>query len=185
MNASISNVEQGTVTVTGKAEVKVVPDKASVQVGVDFKLESAEESNKELSRRLASIRSALLEFGVTEKDIATGYYSVQPDYKWVEEERVQTGYRGFAELTVSGIDMDVVDKLVDVATSAGAGTIGSIQYYSSCYDECYGQALEQAVIAAKAKAERLGKVSGFTVSGCRICQLDSRMFQQGTLRIKL
>ena len=165
VNTFANSVEMGTVTVTGKTEVKVVPDRASVQVGVDFKLDSADEANKELSRRLTNIREALLDLGVAEKDIATGYYSVQPDFKWVEEERVQTGYRGLAELTISGIDMDAVDRLVDVATSTGADTVGSIQYYSSDYDECYGQALEQAVIAAKAKAERLGKVSGFEVLG--------------------
>jgi len=151
------------VSVSGKAEVKVTPDKASISLGVEVKESSAEAANTSLDTKMASVVEALKSAGVEEKDIATDYYDVSPDYKWTNDEQVMTGYRGVSYVDVTGVDIDDVSAVISKAMSAGADSTGQIRYYSSNYKESYDEALNQAIAEAKAKADKMGEAAGFKV----------------------
>lgn len=159
----VTPAELDTVSVSGKSEVKVVPDKASLNAGVMFTADTAEEANKRLTENVDSVVNALKSAGVSEKDISTDYYSVDPDYKWTNDERVFKGYTGNASLTVSGIDMDDVTSIISTVMSAGADSVGSIRYYSSTYKESYDEALNLAISEAREKADNMGEAAGFKV----------------------
>lgn len=158
------STEIDTVTVSGKAEVKVVPDKASISAGVELHTASSEQANEQLKKRTDAIISALKGKGVDEKDISTDYYSVSPDYTWDDNNnRIPTGYEGSASIEVSGIGIDDVSTIIDLVTASGADYVGDISYYSSTYKESYDEALAEAIAEARDKADNMGAKAGFKV----------------------
>lgn len=152
-----------TVSVSGKAEVKIAPDRCSVSVGVDLKEATAGEANSKLGSRSDAIIKALKAAGVKDEDIQTTYYSIDVDYKWTDNERKPTGYRGTCDLEVSGIAIDKVESIIDAAMGAGADSVGRVRYYCSTYNECYNDALTKAIKAARTKADKMGEAAGFKV----------------------
>lgn len=156
--------ELDTVTVSGKAEVKVVPDKASISIGVELHTTTSEQANEQLKKRTDAIISALKGKGVDEKDISTDYYSVSPDYTWDDNNnRIPTGYEGSASIEISGINIDDVSAIIDLVTASGADHVGDIRYYSSTYKESYDEALAEAIAEARDKADNMGQKAGFKV----------------------
>lgn len=151
------------VSVSGKADVKVTPDKASVSVGVDIKESTASAANSTLGRKSDAIIEALKKAGVKESDIKTTYYSVDETYTWVNNTRKSEGYRGSCSMEVSGIDIDKAGTIIDAAMGAGADSVGRIRYYSSNYDNAYNQALTDAIKAARAKADMMCAAAGTKV----------------------
>lgn len=152
-----------TVKVVGSAEIRVTPDKCSIDVGVSLLESTAERANQELGARSDAIIAALKAQGVKDEDIQTDYYRVNTEYKWVDNERKVTGYRGSCDIEVSGIDIDKITTVIDTAVHAGADSIGYIRYYSSTYDQCYNDALAKAIQVARAKADKMGETAGFHV----------------------
>lgn len=151
------------VSVSGKADVKVTPDKASISVGVDIKESTASAANSTLGKKSDAIIEALKKAGIKESDIKTTYYSVDETYTWVNNTRKSEGYRGSCSLEVSGIDIDDAGKIIDAAMGAGADSVGRIRYYSSTYDAAYNQALTEAIKAARAKADQMCSAAGTKV----------------------
>lgn len=153
------------VSVSGKAEVKVVPDKASIDIGVELQERTAQDANEKLKAQADAVITALKSLGVEDKDILTDSYTVDVDYNWSGNVRKVTGYHGYTSITVSGIDISGVTSVIDAVVSAGANEIRNIQYYSSSYKERYDDALEQAINEAYAKAVKMGEAAGFRVLG--------------------
>jgi uncharacterized protein YggE len=70
-----------TVTVTGDAEVRVVPDEAILSLGVetwDKNLEAAQRENSEIVARILSL---VAEYGIPAEHIQTEFVSIEPRYR--------------------------------------------------------------------------------------------------------
>lgn len=152
-----------TVTVSGKSEVKVVPDKVSIQTGFVIEGTVVTKITDTLDNRVTALTERLKASGVKETDIMTEAYNVQPKYQWKEDRREQDGYTGSASVSVKGIDIADVNSILKLIIDAGTDAVYNISYYSSEYKESYDSALEQAIKEARAKAEKMGKAAGFVV----------------------
>lgn len=158
-----------TVTVSGKAEIRTVPDKASISAGIELSEKTPEAANESLRRKADAVASALREAGIAEEDISTAYYSVDRKYRWDGDERIEDGYSAEALISVTGIDIDAAGEIIDAAVRAGATDIGRISYYSSGYREKYDEALAAAIREAREKADKMGEAAGFSVRG--VCDM--------------
>src|SRR5687768_12640556 len=65
-----------TISVTGVGEVIVVPDTASIQIGVQVFAEELAAAQSQSTEQITSIINTLTEAGVEERDIQTSNYSV-------------------------------------------------------------------------------------------------------------
>lgn len=152
-----------TVTVSGKSEVKVVPDKVSIQAGFVIEGTVVTKITDTLDNRVTALVERLKASGVKETDITTEAYNIQPKYQWKDDRREQDGYTGNASVSVKGIDVADANDILKLITEAGTDTVYDISYYSSAYKESYDKAIEQAIKEASTKADKMGKVAGFTV----------------------
>ncbi len=152
------------VCVHGKSEVRVVPDKASISIGVEVRSATADAANTDLSNDTDAVLKALKDAGVAETDITTEYYDVTEDYHWTENEgQVSNGFIGSTYITVRGLEIDNVSSIISTAMAAGADSTSQVQYYSSEYKQAYDEALMHAIDEAKAKADKMGEAAGFKV----------------------
>lgn len=153
------------ITVTGREEVKVVPDMAEIEYSIYSSKDTAaacqEQNNKDLSAAIETLKS----LGVEEKSIQTSSYGLNPIYDWNSSNKEVTGYEMTTHLTVSNIPIDKAGTIISESVAAGVNGIDSVSYFSSNYDASYQEALKGAMAVAKAKADALAEASGKSIVG--------------------
>jgi uncharacterized protein YggE len=147
------------VRVMGTAEVKVVPDRAVIEVGVEKQDHSASVAKHAEDAAARRILAALRAGGIDEKDIQTTYLSLQPQSSYVKKVRVSY-FVAQQTLTIMVRDLSKLDGLLEALVKAGGNRIDSIGYQTSDLRKYRDQARDLAVKAAREKAEALAKALG-------------------------
>ena len=144
------------VTVQGTGSVKVVPDGVAFSFSVTILAESTQSAVASVATAADEARSALLDAGVDEKDIATQSASVYPEYTY-SGDGTQTlkGYRATQNFAVTLRDTDRAGETVDavVAAAGDAVQINSVTPVLIDTTDATNDAREKAIDNAKDKAE--------------------------------
>jgi uncharacterized protein YggE len=147
------------VRVTGTSEVKVVPDRAVIELGVekqDASASIAKQAEDATARRiLASLRAS----GIDEKDIQTTYLSLQPQFNYRKGMRISY-FVAEQTMSVTVRDLTKLDALLESLIKSGGNRIDSIQYETSDLRKYRDQARDLAVKAAREKAAALANALG-------------------------
>jgi uncharacterized protein YggE len=147
------------VRVVGTAEVKVVPDRAVIEVGVEKQDPSASAAKHAEDAAARAILATLRGNGIDEKDIQTTFLSLQPQSREVKKVRVSY-FVAQQTLTITVRDLARLDTLLEALVNAGGNRIDSIGYETSDLRKYRDQARELAVKAAREKAEALARALG-------------------------
>ena len=147
------------VRVVGTAEVKVVPDRAMIDIGVEKQDPSASVAKHAEDAAARRILAALRDNGIDEKDIQTTFLSLQPQS--YTRKGVRISYFVAAQtMTVTVRDLAKLDTLLEALIKAGGNRIDSIAYETSDLRKYRDQARGEAVKAAREKAGALAKALG-------------------------
>ena len=147
------------VRVVGTSEVKVVPDQAVIELGVEKQSASASMAKKSADAAARSILASLHANGVDEKDIQTTFLSLQPQFDYKKGMRISY-FVAEQTITVTVRDLTKLDTLLESLIKAGGNRIDSIQYETIDLRKYRDQARDLAVKAAREKAEALAKALG-------------------------
>lgn len=147
-------------SVVGEGKVEVVPNVATINVGVAVnKVKTVEEAqaaidkvNNELIKRMKAI-------GLTEKDIQTSNYSIYPNYDYTDGSKID-GYNASANITIKTKTISQVGQIVSESTSAGANQINGIQFSIDDPASFREAARKKAIENAKEQAKKLSKELG-------------------------
>lgn len=173
-----------TISVSGHAKKKLVPDEAHLRVNLNsmnMKMAEAKTSHDEKLKALLEITKAE---GVEEKKVRTEHSSVQPVYEYISEpatailpnpqpKRVFKGYRVQTQLDITVVDTAKVGALMEKITEAGFekdartewGDLLNLQYQVSEPEKKRDALLAEAISAARTKAEQMANASGSRVVG--------------------
>lgn len=147
------------VRVTGTAEIKVAPDHAVIELGVEKQSASASLAKQSADDAARKILATLHAGGVDEKDIQTTFLYLRPQFS--ERKGVRTPYFVAAQtLTVTIRDLSRLDSLLQSLIQAGGNEIDSIHYETSDLRKYRDDARERAVKAAREKAQALAAALG-------------------------
>lgn len=141
-----------TVTVVGSGTVKVAPDIAVVNLGVQVTAPTGAEATDTVNADAAALTEALIAAGIAEEDIQTSglsLYSTAGD-----DGTTVTGYNASLNVNVTVRDIEAVGSTIDAAQrSAGEGfTIGGVSFSFADPESVLEQARIDAVADATAKA---------------------------------
>ncbi|MFZ4541137.1 MAG: SIMPL domain-containing protein [Rickettsiales bacterium] len=172
------------ITVSGHANRKLVPDEAHLRVNLNsmkLKMAEAKSSHDEKLKDLLELTKAE---GVEERKVRTESSTVQPMYEYVNEpatsiapypqpKQVFRGYRVQTLLDITVVDTTKVGALMEKITEAGFekdaktewGNLLDLQYQVSEPDKKRDELLAEAITAARTKAERMAKAAGTVVAG--------------------
>ncbi len=160
--ASPESTPVPSIEVTGNAEVRANPDRATMDVAVETHAATAAEAasaNASLAQKIADALKAKL--GDTGR-IQTGSYNLMPDYRQKAGEITAQiiGYRALNTVTVETTALDRVGALIDAAIGAGANRIDSVSFtlrdQSGPRNEAIAKAAADALSQARALAAALG-----------------------------
>ena len=156
--------------VFGVGSVTVEPDLGILNMGVEATEDTVEEARNVAAQAMNAVRAALAGVGVSDDDIETRFFSIQPEYVWrevYEGDRIQSmqelvGYRVSNNVEVKIRDLDRAGEVVDAVALAGGDVIrvNNISFTVEDPLPFEMQARELAVKEALAKAERMAGWAG-------------------------
>ena len=143
------------ITVTGDAEVRVVPDEVVLTFGVetwDQDLAAAKTQNDD---RVSRIIVLATKYKVEKKHIQTGHISIEPRYKdgYTREDFI--GYFVRKSVVFTLRDVSKFENLLSSALEAGANYVHGVEFRTTKLREHRDQARMLARKAAKEKATKL------------------------------
>jgi len=172
---------QATISVSGDGEVYKTPDLAVMSFSVVSEAKTVAEAMEDNTKKMNAITDVMKSMGVTENDLQTTNFSINPRYDYVratapvpadgaeiavdEEYYYPSGKR-----TLSGYDvnqtmtikvrqenMGKIGQIIQEATASGANQVGSLQFTLDDPDAAQAEARELAIAEAKEKAEILAR----------------------------
>ncbi|ABR47298.1 protein of unknown function DUF541 [Alkaliphilus metalliredigens QYMF] len=157
--ASAMNDSNAAIVVNGSGIVKVKPDIAYINLGVNTSNTDAKQAQTENTRLMDGIMKSLNKAGIPEDDIKTVGYNIYPQHRYdqTKNESIVTGYEvtNMVEVTIKNIDK--VGEIIDLATESGANNINSVRFAVDDTNPHYQKALQQALQDAKQKATALAQ----------------------------
>ncbi|WMW22255.1 SIMPL domain-containing protein [Methanolobus mangrovi] len=169
-----------TISMSGYAEQKVVPDTATLSIGVVVESETSKEASAENAALMSAVVAELKAMGLEDREIQTSYVSVYPVYNY-DGERTITGYSASNSVQVTTSKLDNLSEIIDRSAAAGANQIGSISF--SVSDEMQKQLREdlmgEAVDDAKSKADALANSLDVKITGVQ----TSSIYENGNSKV--
>ena len=154
------------IAVGARGEVKVVPDRATIQISVQTRAATAAGAADENARKQKAVIDALRALGIAANDIATSGYSVYPEQRYEpNREPVVIGYNVTNTLSVELKSISLVGRAIDAALAKGANMITSLQFYASNTEAARQEAIAIAVKKARLDAEAAARAAGGSISG--------------------
>lgn len=159
---------ENTISVSGYAEQKVIPDTATLNIGAVIQSETAKEAADKNAALMSAVIAELKAMGLQDKEIRTSYVSVSPVYNYdANDTQTIKGYSASNSVQITTKNLDNLSEIIDRSTAAGANDIGSISF--SVSDEKQKQLREElmneAVADASSKATTLAKSMGTEITG--------------------
>jgi len=156
--ATIDAVPQ--IAVTGRGEVKVSPDRATIQVSVQTRAASAAAAAAENATKQQSVLAALRTLGLANDQLSTINYNVYPEQRYEQgKEPVIVAYNVTNTILVDVRKLSQVGPVIDAALSHGANMIASLQFYASNTETARRSAIATAIEKARADAEAAAKAA--------------------------
>ncbi len=156
---------------SASGEVRAVPDRAAISVGVRTIAPAAAQAMAQNRERMGKVMATLLKQGVAARDIQTSAIDLSPQYNYVQNEPPKlTGYQASNALTIMVNDLPRLGPVLDAVVEAGVNQVNGISFGLK-----NGQGLEDAarlaaVKALKAKADLYAGATGH--SGVRLVSLS-------------
>ncbi len=175
-----NNIQKDTITVSGKGEVVVKPDLATVSFSVTSESLDVSKATDQVNKKMADVVSGLKADGVDEKDIKTTDYSIYPRYNYVNNGTYTYGGTQVlaAYVVTQSIQLKIRDltKAGQIITDLGKLSVtnmGGLTFTVDKEDVVKVQARDLAVQDARAQAKilakslgvRLVKITAFSESG--------------------
>jgi uncharacterized protein YggE len=150
------------ITVTGEAEINVVPDKAIITLGASNRDLNVIRSKAVIDGFVARFTEVAQKYGIKPKDIQTDYINIEPEYE-VSYQRKFLGYATHRRFIITLTDMTIFDSLISDMLVAGATEILDVQFQTSDLRKHRDDARVAAIKAASEKANLLASQLGAKV----------------------
>lgn len=163
MNINLTSQQEG-IWVNGRGEVSVVPDIATLRLGIEAQGASVAVAQSQAAEAMDAVMTALAGNGIAEKDIQTRYFNIYRVTRWDQEKQqeIVIGYRVSNMVTAKIRDIDTVGTVIDNVAVAG-GDLTRIDGVSFSVDDpsaYHEEARQKAMADARAKAEQLAELAG-------------------------
>lgn len=148
-----------TFDVMGEGRVVVVPDQATLSLGVSEESRNLKQAQENINQKMTNLSASLKSLGIKDEDIKTTAYNFYPDY----QERGL--FRAQAMLSVTIKDLELVSPALDLVSSLGLDSVSGPVFGLS--DDLMEKSMKEArgiaIDKAKDKATELAGLAGMRI----------------------
>jgi len=154
-----------TMSVSGTGRVTVIPDIATVNVGVRTEADAVQDALDGNIAQANAISQVLQELGIAEEDIQTSNFNIYPAERYDPLTGQTEGQYFVVENTVNVTvrDLSNLGEVLSAVVEAGANTIYGINFNVEDREAAVAEARELAIQDAKAKAESIAEEAGVSL----------------------
>ena len=150
----------------GIGKVTVVPDLATIRLGVLIERDAAKAARNAAAEAMTGSSPPSTPSGIDDKDIPTATISLQPVYDYPNNSSPKIrGYQLQNAVTITVRDLDKVSDVIDHAVESGATPVNGMSFDVADRATAEAKAREAAVADAKAKADSLATGLGVNIPG--------------------
>jgi uncharacterized protein YggE len=154
------------ISVTGRGEIKVSPDRATIQVSVQTRATTAAAAATENATKQQSVLTALRGLGLGNDQLSTINYNVYPEQRYEQgKEPMIVAYNVTNTILVDVRKLTQVGPVIDAALSHGANMITSLQFYALNTEAARRTAIATAIEKARADAEAAALAAHGSIGG--------------------
>lgn len=152
----------GQISVTGKCETKVVPDRGSLQLQTEKTAPTVKEALADVTRKIDEARASVQKLKLADLELKTTQFQVNPHHEWQNNKNVFKGYRASLGLDITTSDITKLGEVMSSAAKIGLTGTGNLRTYLSLeksrseYLACLDVAAEDAQKKAQRLAQKLG-----------------------------
>lgn len=158
-----NEIEEVMVTVQGKGSLRMTPDLALLNMGVEVTAPTAQEAVQENSRIMQAVLDTLFSFNIPKDEIKTTWFSLWRETEYREGKQVFKGFRVSHTLEVPVTDIARTGEILDAAVSAGVNIVNNVTFSLRDIKEAYRMALLKAMENAHYKARLLAEAEELEV----------------------
>jgi uncharacterized protein len=152
------------ISVVGRGEIKISPDRATIQISVQTRAVTAAAAAAENATKQQSVLSALKALGLSDDQLSTVNYNVYPEQRYEQgKEPVIVAYNVTNTILVDVRKLTQVGPVIDAALAHGANMITSLQFYASNTEVARRSAIASAIDKARADAEAAARAAHGTL----------------------
>ncbi len=152
------------IMVVGRGEVKVTPDRATIQISVQTRAATAAAAATENAAKQQSVLNALRALGLSSDQLSTVNYNVYPEQRYQEGKDPEiVGYNVTNTVLVEVRKLNQVGSVIDAALSHGANMITSLQFSASNTEAARRSAIAMAIEKARADADAAARAARGTL----------------------
>lgn len=148
------------ISVSGSAEVKVVPDEIYLRVGVETRHEKLADAKKENDERVSRALSFLRSYDLKAKDVQTDFISVEPTYDNDISRTKPVIYIVRKSIELKLTKIDTFEGLLTGLLTNGVSNVHGVEFRTSQLRKHRDTARGMAIRAAKEKASALASELG-------------------------
>jgi len=163
MTAMAQSLDFAHIEVTGTGEVRVVPDIVNLDLAVAETGTDLVATKQIVDRNAAEVIGKARELGIADNDINATRLMILPQYQWDGQKRIFQGYRVSQEIGLRLRDTARYAELLSALVNAGISELTNTTLETSRRDELQNEALVQAVMDARDKAERIAGQIGMAL----------------------
>ncbi|MFZ6035408.1 MAG: SIMPL domain-containing protein [Patescibacteria group bacterium] len=150
--------------VVGEGKMDITPDTAEVNAGITVdNRPNVGDVQKTINGVNDKIIDALRKMGIEKGDIKTSNYSVYPNYRYDNNVNTISGYNGNATIQIKVRDTQMVSRVIEEVTNAGANQIQGVNFSIDKPETYREQVREMAIKNAKSQAEKIAKDLGISL----------------------
>ena len=162
-----SNIQKDTIVVSGKGELTVKPDIATISFSVMEENMDVSIASDAVNTKIGKIIETLKADGVDEKDIKTTGYNIYPRYDYITTQtypyggkQVLVGYDVTQSISIKIRDLTKAGKIVSDLGTLSVTDMSGLNFTEDKYDDLVLQARDQAIVQARSEATKLAKALG-------------------------
>ena len=150
--------------VSGSETLQAAPDQATITLGVITEDEDPQKAQQANSQSIAQVITGLKSIGISENQLKTSEYRIDPQYDYVGGKELFKNYKVHYIIQIQTTEIEAIGIIIDTAVSNGANSISSIRFSLSTPEVYYNQALSLALKNAYEKALSMAGTIGINLN---------------------
>lgn len=167
-----------TLSVTGEAVLYKPADQVTLNLGFVTEDSEAAKSLNANNNAMQAVMQAITSTGLDKSEYQTGRFTIEPIYSTPPQNpnpnwRAKiTGYRVSNLVKIQTGKLDMIGKLIDAASKAGANSIGDVVFTLSTPQKYRSEAIQAATANALSDARALADAAHVTLEKMMTVELD-------------